>query len=102
MAQTLLTRKQVAEILQVSVDTITSMVDDGQLPAIVIRRGSKRILRFSTRDLDATLDRFKTRDRASRYRITPRVRPTQISTGMEADPWQLSNAAQKKAPLATR
>jgi excisionase family DNA binding protein len=48
-AGNLLTRSQVAEILQVTLETVRRWTDDGQLP--VIRFG--RLVRYDPRDVEA-------------------------------------------------
>lgn len=91
---TYLDRNHVAKALDVSPDTVTGMVDAGELSAIVIRRGKKRYLRFDPDDLREQLERMRN-VRPPRYRPTPR--PT---SSKDAAPWQSKSAPPRRAPSA--
>lgn len=91
-------RHDVARMLAVGPDTITGMVDAGELTAIVLRRGKKRYLRFDPTDLREQLERMKSA-RPTRYTLTPRPDHT---PHIEADPWQSTSAPQRKAQPAGR
>ena len=52
----LLTPKQVAEMFQLSIATLSRMAGAGQIPHIVLRKGRrKRVIRFRTEEIEAWL-----------------------------------------------
>src|SRR5688500_9140216 len=71
-SEALLTRAQVAQLLGVSVDTVTSIVDRGELAAAHVGDGSKRYLRITR---EAVHDYLASRavTQRPRYEFGPRV-----------------------------
>lgn len=69
----LLNRKQVAERLHTSPDHVTSLVDNGTLPAHNIGTEHYRILRFDPDQLDEWLERSTVRPRIN-FRLAPQTR----------------------------
>ncbi len=52
----LLTPKQVADMFQLSIATLSRMAGAGQIPHIVLRKGRrKRVIRFRTEEIEAWL-----------------------------------------------
>lgn len=101
MTDQYLTRQQVATMLQLHPDTITRLVDTGDLPAIILHGPVRRRLRFDPADVHEHIARFKDRSRPARYKLTPRalsLPARSYTTGKDADPWQSSNARRKPAP----
>jgi hypothetical protein len=92
-----LKRPQVAKLLQCTPDTVTSLVDDGELTAIIFNRGDRRMMRFDPADVAASIDAAKSRSQSRRYDLQPRHQP-----GKEAAPWQSSNAQPRLVKLASQ
>jgi excisionase family DNA binding protein len=93
----MLTRTQVAAELNVSRDTVTRMVNDGDLIAHAIGGTHRRQLRFRREDLDAYLEQTRTFGRGTRrFRLTP------TTSSKEADRWQSINARRNLASAAGR
>lgn len=72
MVEPALTRRQVAEILQVSAASVTALVDRGDLVAASIGDGTKRTFRFSRSAVAEYLTRQSTDPTRRRFEYAPR------------------------------
>ena len=72
----MLTRQEVATQLQVSPDTVTNMVEAGELEGHDVGRGTRRQLRIPPDAVAAYLQRCRVTGRTRRYRIEPRATGT--------------------------